>query len=101
MINMQKLRRHISAVLFASIGLLVVMISPLYVSMACISIMAFVAIARQMNFLSRINMMRKNYAKTVSKLRFEIRAKLHTGYANYSDSVESERSSHRSSGFVR
>ena len=57
------------------------------------SMFAFLAIARQMNFY-RIVMMMKRYAKNVSRIRFEIRAKLHTGFRDYGES-ESEESHHR------
>ena len=96
---MKKLRAYISVVLFTAIGMMVAMINP-YLLLTFVSVMAFVAIARQMN-LSKIAMMLKNYAKTVSKLRFEIRAKLHTGYGDYNYSLDAEESSHRSRGFVR
>ena len=52
---------------------------------------AFLAIARQMNF-QRIIAMMKGYAKNVSRIRFEIRAKLHTGFRDYSESKDSEES---------
>ena len=82
-----------------TVGLMMALISPLYVLMATFSILAFLAIARQMNFY-KIAMMLKNHAKTVSKLRFEIQAKLHTGFRDYTGSLESEESSHKSCGFV-
>jgi hypothetical protein len=98
--SMQKTRRIIYVNLLATVGLMMVLISPMYVLVASVSILAFLAIARQMNFY-KIAMMVKNHAKTVSKLRFEIQAKLHTGFRDYSGSVESEESSHKSCGFVR
>ena len=67
---------------------------------AVISMFAFFAIARQMNF-NNIVIMIKRYAKSVSKLRFEIRAKLHTGFRDYSDSMDSEESHNRNCGFIR
>jgi hypothetical protein len=67
---------------------------------AVISMFAFLAIARQMNFY-KIVMIMKRYAKSVSRIRFEIRAKLHTGFRDYSDSMDSEKSHHRTSGFIR
>ena len=67
---------------------------------AVMSMFAFLAIARQMNFC-RIVMMMKRYAKNVSRIRFEIRAKLHSGFKDYSESIESEKSHHRTSGFIR
>jgi hypothetical protein len=98
--SMQKMRRIIYVASLATVGLMMVSISPLYVLMASVSILAFLAVARQMNFY-KIAMMLKNHAKTVSKLRFEIQAKLHTGFRDYSGSVESEEYSHKSCGFVR
>ena len=98
--SMQKMRRIIYVASLATVGLMMVFISPLYMLMASVSILAFLSIARQMNFY-KIAMMLKNYAKTVSKLRFEIQAKLHTGFRDYNSSVESEESGHKSCGFVR
>jgi hypothetical protein len=79
-------------------GLVVALINPLYM-FAFVSIFAFLAIARQMNF-NNIFMMIKRYAKKVSKLRFEIRAKLHTGFRDYSDPMDSEESHNRNCGFI-
>ena len=98
--SMQKMRRIIYVASLATLGLMIVLISPLYVLMASVSILAFLGIARQMNFY-KIVMMLKKHAKNVSKLRFEIRAKLHAGFKDYSGSVESEESSHKSCGFIR
>jgi len=47
-----------------------------------------------MNFY-KIFMVMKSWAKNVSRLRVEIRAKLHTGFRDYNDPLEAE-SSHRS-----
>ena len=66
-------------------GLLAASISPLTVLLASIGMFAFLAIARQMNF-NKIVMMMKSWAKNISRIRFEIRAKLHTGFRDYSDS---------------
>ena len=96
MINVQKLRSIICLTLLATFGLLAALISPPVVLFASISVIAFLAIASQMN-LYKIAMMMKNYAKSVSRLRFEIRAKLHTGFRDYNGSIESaDESSHRS-----
>jgi hypothetical protein len=55
---------------------------------------AFLAIARQMNFY-KVFMVMKSWAKNVSRLRVEIRAKLHTGFRDCNDPLDAE-SSHRS-----
>ena len=96
---MRKLRSIIYLALLGTVGLIVVLINPLYM-FAVISMFAFLAIARQMNFY-KIVMTMKRYAKSVSRIRFEIRAKLHTGFRDYSDSMDSEKSHHRTSGFIR
>jgi len=97
---MRKLRSFISLALLATIGLLAALINPIVVLFASISIIAFLAIARRMNFY-KIIMMIKGHAKNVSKLRFEIRAMLHTGFREYSGSMENEESRHRSCGYIR
>jgi hypothetical protein len=80
--------------LVATAGLLAAAISPLMVLLASISMIAFLSIARQMNFY-RIVLMMKSWAKNISRVRFEIRAKLHTGFRDYSDPMDAE-GSHRS-----
>ena len=96
---MRKLRSIIYLALIGTVGLIVVLINPLYM-FAVISMFAFLAIARQMNFY-KIVMIMKRYAKSVSRIRFEIRAKLHTGFRDYSDSIDSEESHNRNCGFIR
>jgi len=97
---MRKMTRIIYVSLLAIVGLLAASISPLMVLLASISLTAFLMIATQIN-LYKIFMTMKRWAKTVSRLRFETRAKLHTGFRDYSDSLDTERSHHRSSGFAR
>jgi hypothetical protein len=99
--NMRKIRSIVYLALIAIVGLLIVLINPLVVLLASVSMLAFVAIARQMNFY-KIVMMIKRYAKSVSSLRFEIRAKLHTGFRDYNGSMDSEEASrHRNCGYIR
>jgi hypothetical protein len=97
---MQKIKNIICVALLAAVGLLVTIVSPLTVLFASIGMFAFLAIARQMNF-QRILAMLKGYAKNVARIRFEIRAKLHTGFRDYSDSADSEESHNRTCGFIR
>jgi hypothetical protein len=91
---MRKLRSIIYVALVAAAGLLAATISPLTVLFASIGMIAFLAIARQMNFY-KIVMMMKSWAKNISRIRFEIRAKLHTGFRDYNDPLDAE-GSHRS-----
>jgi hypothetical protein len=98
--NMRKIRSIIYLALLAIVGLLILLINPLVVLLASVSMLAFVAIARQMNFY-KIVIMIKRYAKNVSRLRFEIRAKVHTGFRDYSGSMDSEESRHRNCAHIR
>lgn len=97
---MQKIRRIIYLTALGTAGLLIFLINPLLMLLASISLLAFIAVARQLNFY-KIAMMIKRYAATVSRLRFEIRAKLHTGFRDYSSSLENEKSHSKSYGYVR
>jgi len=97
---MRKIRSIIYFALFSIVGLLTLLILPLYVLLASISILAFAAITRQLNFY-KIAMMIKRYAKNVSKLRLEIRAKIHTGFRDYSGSIDRDESRGRDCGYVR
>jgi len=91
---MRKIKSIIYVALVATAGLLAATISPLTVLLVSISMIAFLAIARKMNFYE-IFMMIKSWAKNVSRLRVKIRAKLHTGFRDYNDPLDAE-SSHRS-----
>jgi hypothetical protein len=97
---MRKIRNTIYVILLAIAGLLAALISPLTVLFVSISLIAFLAIATKMN-LYKIVMMMKSWAKNVSRLRFEIRAKLHTGFRDCSDSLDTEESHYKSNGFLR
>jgi len=97
---MRRLRSIIYVALVAAVGLLAATVSPLSVLLASMAMVAFLAIARQMNF-NNIFMIIKRYAKNVSRIRVEIRAKLHTGFRDYNDSVDGEESHSRNCGFVR
>ena len=89
MTSVRKLRSIISVALAATAGLLAAIISPLTLLFALISVIAFLAIAKQLNFY-RIVMMIKSWAKNISRIRFEIRAKLHTGFRDYNDPPDAE-----------
>jgi len=90
--DMRKLRSIVYVALVAAAILLAATISPLTVLLASISIIAFLAIARQMNFY-KIAMLLNKWMKNVSRLRIEIRAKLHTGFRDCNDPLDIENSS--------
>jgi hypothetical protein len=94
------MRSIIYLVLLATVGLMIVLINPLIVLLVSVSMLMFAAITRQINFY-KIVMMLKHYAKRVSKLRFEIRAKVHTGFGDYSSSIDSEESLHKNCAQIR
>jgi hypothetical protein len=94
------MRSIIYLVLLATVGLMIVLINPLIVLLVSVSMLMFAAITRQINFY-KIVMMLKHYAKCVSKLRFEIRAKVHTGFGDYSSSIDSEESLHKNCAQIR
>jgi len=96
---MRRLRSIIYVALVAAVGLLAATVSPLTVLLASMGMVAFLAIARQMNF-NNIFMMIKRYAKNVSRIRVEIRAKLHTGFRDYNDFTDGEESHNRNCGFI-
>jgi len=97
---MRKVRSIIYLALLAVTGLIVALINPLYMY-AVISIFAFLAIVKQMNIYRLIIVMMKRYAKDISRIRFEIRAKLHTGIRDCSSSEDSEKKHIRSLGCLR
>ena len=91
---MRKLKSIIYVALVAAAGLFAATIGPLMILLASMSMIAFLSIAKQMNFY-RIVLMMKSWAKSISRIRLEIRAKLHTGFRDYSDQMDNE-GSHRS-----
>lgn len=86
---MRRSRSIVYVALAATAGLLAAVINPLTVLLASISMIALLTIARQMNFY-KIVMMMKRWAKNVTRLRFEIRAKLHTGFRDYDEPLDAE-----------
>lgn len=91
---MRKLGSIVIVAGLAAVGLLAATVSPLTVLWILIAMLTFLSVARQANF-QRMLLALKNYAKNVARMRVEIRAKLHTGFKDYSDPLDAE-SSHRS-----
>jgi hypothetical protein len=99
-IKMQKIRRVIHLTLLTIIGAAIIIINPLFAILALVGVLTFLAVVRQLNFY-KILMLVKRYAKEVSKLRFEIRARLHTGFRNYNGSLDGDESHHKSWSSIR
>jgi hypothetical protein len=97
---MQKIRRLIHLTLLTIIGAAIIIINPLFAIIALVGVLTFLAVVRQLNFY-KILMLVKRYAKEVSKLRFEIRARLHTGFRNYNGSLDAEESHQKSWSSIR
>jgi hypothetical protein len=99
-IKMQKIRRVIHLTLLTIIGAAIIIINPLFAILSLVGVLTFLAVVRQLNFY-KILMVIKRYAKEASKLRFEIRAKLHTGFRDYNGSLDSDESHHKSWSSIR
>lgn len=91
---MRKVRSIISVAALAVVGLLAATISPLTVLWVSIAMLTFLSVTRQVNFQAMLLAL-KNYAKNVARMRVEIRARLHTGFRDYTDRLDGE-ASHRS-----
>jgi len=97
---MPKMRSIIYLAILGTAGLIVVLLNPVYMY-AALSVFAFLVILQQMNVYRMLAVMMKRYAKNVSRLRFEIRAKLHMGFRGSEESIDSEESHSRTCGFTR
>ena len=86
---MRSLRSIVYLALLGTAGLIVVLINPLYIY-AVISMFALLALAQQMSIFRMLAVIMSRYAKNVSRLRFEIRAKLHMGFRDYSSAADNE-----------
>ena len=90
---MRKVRSIIIVAALAAVGLLAATISPLTVLWVSITMLMFLSVTRQVNF-QRIMLALKNYAKNMARMRVEIRARLHTGFRDYTDPLDGEASHH-------
>jgi hypothetical protein len=73
------------------------MVYPIYALMALLGLFTMLMLAQQLNFY-KIVMMIKRYARNVSKLRYEIRAKLQMGLTDYRGVYLDDESTPRHSG---
>jgi len=97
---MLKIKSIIYLALLGAAALIVVLLNPLYMY-AAISAFAFLAIAQQMNLYRMLAVMMKGFTRKVSRLRFEIRAKLQLGFRDYNESIDTEESHGKTYGFAR
>lgn len=93
---MRKLRSLICLASIVAAGAILVLINPLY-AVALGSMCTFIALAGQMTFQRMLAIM-KQLAKNVTRLRLELRAKIHTGYTQSFDNEETRR---RTSSMIR
>jgi hypothetical protein len=93
--GVNRARRVIYPAILVAVVIVVVLVYPLAVIVLSAGAFAFLLVSRQLN-LYRIFMMLKRYARNVSRLRAEFRARLHMGFRDYRGvSVESEEEFHR------
>jgi hypothetical protein len=81
----------------------VLLINPLLMLLATISVVSFLLLIRQLN-IYKIVMLLKRFVQTASKLRFKIRANLRMGFRDYSGvAVEDEERNlqYRNCGYLR
>jgi hypothetical protein len=100
-IDVQKIQRIFCLTALGAFTLVLFLMNPLIMLPISLGFIGFLAASRQIN-LYKILVIIKNYAKNVSRLRMELRAKLHTGAVDYCNSIENEKSkAQRSSAFAR
>lgn len=88
---MSKVRSIITVAALTATGLIAATISPLTVLWVSIALLTLLSVARQIN-LQRMLLSLKNYAKNIARMQVEIRAKLHTGFKDYTDPSDIEES---------
>ena len=79
---MVKVGRIIYPVLLTPVVKVVALVYPLAVLLLSAGTLAFLVLSRQLNFY-KIVMILKHYARNASKLRYELRARLHLGFRDY------------------
>jgi hypothetical protein len=100
-IDVQKKQRIFCLTALGLFTIVLFLMNPLIMLLVSLGFMGFLAVSRQMN-LYKILVIIRNYAKNVSQIRMELRAKLHTGAVDYYKSMENEKSkAQRSSAFAR
>lgn len=100
-IDVQKIQRIFCLTTLGVFTIVLFLMNPLIMLLVSLGFMGFLAVSRQIN-LFKILVIIKNYAKNVSRIRMELRAKLHTGVVDYYNSMENEKSkAQRRSAFAR
>jgi hypothetical protein len=99
----RKVRRIVYPILFLTVSLILALFYPMLLLIFYAGAFVLLLLARQLNFYKML-MVLKQYARDVgSKLRFEIRARLHLGFRDYSRvSVDAdEELRRRNHGYIR
>ena len=89
MVNLKKIIRLVSLSMLGTIGTLLILVNPTLGMLALLGMFTVLTLARDMNFY-KVVMMFKRYAREASRLRFEIRMKLHTGWKDYNAALDDE-----------
>ncbi|MCW4009099.1 MAG: hypothetical protein NWF05_00555 [Candidatus Bathyarchaeota archaeon] len=100
MMLFRRIRRLISLAAIGAVGSIVILFNPAYITLAMFSMLVILMIARNMNFY-KIAMMLKRYAREASKLRSEIHLRLHTGFKDYSTTLDDQTRAGKTTGYVR
>ena len=87
-----KVGRIIGLVTVAIVWTALMVMYPMLMMLVTFSIFAAMAMLRQLNFY-KIMMMLKRYARKIERLRFEIRAIMHTGFRDYNATLDEQNSS--------
>ena len=90
--KLTKVLRITGFVTVAIIWTALMIIYPILMLLITLSLFAVTAMLRQLNFY-KIILMLKRYARKVERLRFEIRAMLHTGFRDYYATLDEQNSS--------
>jgi hypothetical protein len=86
---MVRVRRIIYPVLLTAVVMMIALVYPLVLLLLSAGAFIFLILSRQLNFY-KIVMMLKRYARNVSKLRSEFRARLHLGFRDYRSALSEE-----------
>lgn len=96
-------RRIVFPVLFATVAILVAVAYPMLILLFAVGGFVLLVLSRQLNFYKIVAMLKRAARNLSSKLRYEIRAKLHLGFRDYSNisANADEELHHRTHGYIR
>ena len=83
-IKLKRMGRIVSSVLVATAAMLVVLVYPMLLLLFSVGVFALLVLSRHLNFYKMV-MMLKRYARSATKLRSEVRARIHLGFRDCSN----------------